>query len=225
MKSYLMVSVSLACTVACGQAALAQPPRELRPGTYALRLCRVTCDPRYPKNTFRSGWIVLGDAPVDLSNLPDSVRKWLELSYIMMADRGPANGCFHFTSNRPEVATYAELAGLLRWQRDGTRDSVSFQLYQSPDAGHDVRVVSTPTGFAGTGHSWGAGAASVDYPDDLVVGEYLGPPNAARCEEAGYAFLAEVRAILAKPIPERRTPLGETVKGAKAETARRPKGR
>jgi hypothetical protein len=94
MKSYLMVSVSLACTVACGQAALAQPPRELRPGTYALRLCRVTCDPRYPKNTFRSGWIVLGDAPVDLSNLPDSVRKWLELSYIMMATAGQRMAAF-----------------------------------------------------------------------------------------------------------------------------------
>ena len=96
MKSYLMVSVSLACTVACGQAALAQPPRELRPGTYALRLCRVTCDPRYPKNTFRSGWIVLGDAPVDLSNLPDSVRKWLELSYIMMADPRASEWLFSF---------------------------------------------------------------------------------------------------------------------------------
>lgn len=170
MKRFLILGVWLVCTVARGAPTMAQAWEEVRPGTYALRLCRVSCEPRYPRNTFRSGWIVLGAAPLDLSSLPDSVRKALELGYLMMSDRGPANGCFHFTANRPEVKTYAEIAGLLRWEQGGGGDSVSFQLYQSPDAGHHVHVAPTSSGFAGSGHSWGVGVAEVDYPDDLVIG-------------------------------------------------------
>jgi len=197
MRQHLMLGATFACMLIRSPLTFAQASRDLRPGTYALRLCRVTCDPRYPKNTFRSGWIVLGAAPLDLPNMPDSVRKWLELHFMMQADEGQANGCFHFTANRPEVRTYASVAGLLRWERRGSGDSAAFKLYQSPDAGHNVQVAATPRGFSGSGHSWGAGVAAVDYPDDLVVGEYLGPPNVARCEEAGYAVLAEMRAVLA----------------------------
>jgi hypothetical protein len=176
---------------------MAQASAAFRPGTYALRLCRVTCDAHYPKNTLRTGWIVLDTAPLNLSRFPDSTRRPLELSFIMMADRGPANGCFHFTSNRIEVPTYAGTSGLVRWQHSDNGDSVTFQLYQSPDAGHDVQVAPTASGFAGVGHSWGAGVAAVDYPDDLVVADYIGPPNVAHCAEAGVAFLAEMRTVAA----------------------------
>ena len=215
MRCYPMLVVALACLLARTPPTAAQRSPVIRPGTYTLRLCRVTCDPRYPKNTIRSGWMVLGTAPVDLSNLPDSVRKWIELDFMMQADRGPANGCFDFTSNRSEVRTYAGVAGLLRWEYRASGDSVTFELMQSPDAAHVVQVAATASGFAGSGHSWGAGAAEVDYPDDLVVGEYLGPPNARRCEEAGSAFLAEVRAVLARPDPRLLTPPCDSARAAR----------
>ncbi|MFL5612988.1 MAG: hypothetical protein ACJ796_04935 [Gemmatimonadaceae bacterium] len=197
IPSLLMVARLLACVLTRSQAAIAQAPPTVRPGTYALRLCRVTCDAHYPKNTIRSGWIVLDSVPLDMSPFPDSVRRGLELHYLMQVERGPANGCFVLHSKRMDVRTYAGTAGLLHWER-GRGDSVTFQLYQSPDAGHEVQVAPTTTGFAGTGHSWGAGVASVDYPEDLVIGDYLGPPKAARrCEDAGYDFLAEMRVAAA----------------------------
>lgn len=188
----------LASALTRSQAAIAQPSPTVHPGTYALRLCRVTCDAHYPQNTIRTGWIVLDSAPLDMVAFPDSVRRGLELGYLMQVERGPANGCFVLHSKRTDPPTYAGTAGLLHWET-GHGDSVTFQLYQSPDASHEVQVAPTTTGFAGTGHSWGAGVAAVDYPDDLVIGDYVGPPRAGRrCEDAGYAFLAEMRAAVAR---------------------------
>ena len=163
-------------------------------GTYDLRLCRVRCGPEWPENTIRSGWVVLDSAPIALSVFSDSVQSWLENSYMFMSDgrEGGANGCYLLRAERPEVETYAGLrtGGLTRWQPTASGDSVSFSLYRSPDAGHEVAIVLTPGGFEGAGHSWGAGVAEVNYPDDLVLGRRLGPPDPRRCSEAAFAGLA-----------------------------------
>ena len=158
-------------------------------GTYELRLCRVRCGPEWPENTIRSGWVVLDTAPIALSAFPDSVRRWLEI--VDDGSAGGANGCYFLHADRPDVETHAGLhtGGLTRWEPTRGGDSVHFSLYRSADAGHEVAIVLTAGGFEGAGQSWGAGVAEVDYPDDLVLGRRLGPPDQRRCGEAGRAGL------------------------------------
>ena len=172
----------------------AQPARTPY-GTYELRLCRVTCAPEWPRNTIRSGWVVLDSAPIALSTFPDSVSDLLEYSFAFMADRSEdgANGCFLLSVDRPDVHTYGGLgtAGLTRWELVRGDDSIRFSLYRSPDAGHEVTVALTTGGFEGRGRSWGAGVAEVDYPDDIILARRLGPPEPRRCREAGLARLAK----------------------------------
>ncbi len=114
-----------------------------------------------------------------------------------MRHDGMGNGWFELRSTGPEVKSYAGITpgGLLHWKRAAGADSASFALYRSPDAGYEVSVRATPTGFRGEGHSWGAGAAEVGYPEEIVVGDYMGPPQAERCREAGLVFRALVRGL------------------------------
>jgi hypothetical protein len=161
------------------------------PGTYNLHLCRVTCDPSLPRNEIRRGWVVLDSIPIHLDQFSDSVRQALAMGATF---RGPeaGNGCFRLLTTRPDVESYAGIApgGLIHWAPIRGGDSVSFALYQSPDAGHEVRIRGTALGFVGSGESWGAGAAAVDYPADVVLAEYVGPPDVARCAEAAGAVAA-----------------------------------
>ena len=183
-----------ACRAADVRPAETAAPAQSPYGTYELRLCRVRCGPEWPANTIRSGWVVLDSVPVALGAFPDSVRRRLENSFMFMdLGRGdPANGCYLLRADRPEVKTYAgiETGGLTRWEPAAGGDSIRFSLYRSPDAGHEVAAALTAGGFEGRGESWGAGAAEVHYPDDLVLGRRLGAPDQGRCGEAALAGLA-----------------------------------
>ena len=195
--AFVLVAILPGChrpNLDSGTPAVIEPtPATFRAGTYVLRLCRISCGAAYPRNVIRSGWVVLDTAALNTKEFPDSVQRMLALAFMSHPSDRP-NGCFRLDTTRPEIETYAGLmrGGLLEWSR-GAGDSVSFALYHSPDAGHEVRVIGTVDGFVGVGHSWGAGVASVDYPDDVVIGEYIGPPDLLRCREAGLVFLARVR--------------------------------
>ena len=167
----------------------------VRPGTYALLVCRGPCDASHRSNVIRSGWAVLDAVPIDMRALPDSVA--LDLKPDVITLKGKANGCWRLDEDRPEVKTYAGRmgAGLLLWSWTDRGDSIAFDLYRSPDAGHSVTAVPTATGLAGRGRSWGVGMAAVDFPDDIVVGEYTGPPNPRLCREAGLAALRRSREL------------------------------
>ena len=189
--AWLGLGLLAACRAADERPAEAAMPVRTPYATYELRLCRVTCGPEWPANTIRSGWVVLDSAPIALGPFPDSVRQWLEYSAMSISDgreRTP-NGCYLVRADRPEVKTYAGLLiGGLTWgEPSAGGDSVRFSLYGSPDAGYHVAAAFTSGGFEGAGHSWGGGAAEVDYPDDLVLGRRLGPPDPSRCGEAGLA--------------------------------------
>ena len=190
------LALALVATAACQSTDTRRisPPvkaTHLRAGTYTLHVCRVTCDASAPRNEIRRGWVVLDSAPIQLSQFPDSIRQALEMGTTFRPRHDSANGCFRLLTTRPEIKSYAgiEPGGLLRWEQISGSDSVSFALYLSPDAAHDVRIYSSESGFAGRGVSSGAGVAAVDYPEDIVVGEYVGPPNVARCAEAGVALV------------------------------------
>jgi len=196
--AWLLVVMGIACHPVDKRGAPFQQSRtQVGAGTYTLHVCRVVCDAAHPRNEIRSGWMVLDTTAVDIAVFADSIQRALKDAYMFMRHDGTANGCFQVRTTRPEVESYAGITpgSLLHWQRAAGGDSVSFALYRSPDAGYEVSVHPTPTGFLGQGQSWGAGAAEVDYPEDIVVGDYVGPPQLERCAEAGLAFNAWVRGL------------------------------
>lgn len=104
-----------------------------------------------------------------------------------------ANGCYVLES-RHSVATLADGwgGGLVHWERVKSSDSITFMLDRTSDSGHEDRVAFTATSFAGRGHSYGMG---IDYPDDIVAGEYLGAPDERRCGQALTAFAATIKKL------------------------------
>ena len=173
----------------------AKPPlvEAVRPGTYALWLCRVVCDASHPNNIIKAGFIVLDAVPIRFEPFPDSTRRLLRQMTMLAIDTGAANGCY-VLERRHSIPTMAGVwgGGLVHWQRAASSDSITFSLDGTDDAGHEDTVAFTPGGFAGSGGSWGFG---IDYPVDLVAGQYLGPPDQDRCAEAAAAYTATVKKI------------------------------
>ena len=177
----------IALLAACGLESSQHPPvngATIRPGTYALRVCRVVCGASDTANIIRAGFIVLDTAPIHLH--PSSVSGDRLLRDMKMITVDTANGCYVLESRR-SVATLAGGwgGGFVHWRRVRTSDSITFMLDRTSDTGHEDTVAFTTRGFAGSGHSYGM---DIDYPTDLVAGEYLGPPDQRRCAEALTAF-------------------------------------
>lgn len=180
---------SLAC--APEPSARANMPRAIG-GTYELRLCRVRCAGGDEPNSLAIGRLVLAGVAIDTSAhiRSDSARRHLTLQDIWESDEGPPNGCFVWHQRREDPLSYGKTweGALVHWS--AKEDSLFFRLYRSPDASHSVRAVRTQTGFQGRGVSAGAGAAEVDWPDDVVVGRWIGPSDFAICNEAADSALS-----------------------------------
>jgi hypothetical protein len=125
------------------------------PGTYALIACTEQCAPTDTALVVARGILVLGS---------------------------DHTGCFDVT-RRDAYNSYIALHrhGYTAWSRPSGSDSLLFGTYRSPDAFHRVRAVLTDSGFVGRGHSSGAGVASINVPDELIVGRRIGPPDMERC--------------------------------------------
>jgi len=124
-------------------------------GTYSMVACREPC------------------------NATDSAAVVARGIIVLAADH---RGCFDLTRHRHHpsyLALFEE--GYTGWSHPTGTDSVRFTTYRSPDAGHRVSALLTDTGFVGTGHSWGAGVAYIDVPDEFIVGRRIGPPDMNRC--------------------------------------------
>lgn len=179
--------LSIALLAGCGLESSQHPSASgasIRPGTYALRVCRVVCGASDTANVIRAGFIVLDTAPIHLH--PSSVSGDRLLREMKMITVDTANGCYVLESRR-SVATLAGGwgGGFVQWRRLRTSDSITFMLDRTSDSGHEDTVAFTARGFAGSGHSNGM---DIDYPADLVAGDYLGPPDQRRCAEALSAF-------------------------------------
>ena len=94
-------------------------------------------------------------------------------------------GCFLLERRRDHPSYLALFPQAYTSWDQPTPDSIVFETYRSPDAGHIVRAVLTDSGFAGVGHSWGAGVAAITVPDETLIGRRIGPPDARRCPRYG----------------------------------------
>jgi hypothetical protein len=177
-----------------------EPTKTLSPiaGTYEFRLCRVRCGAPNEPNTLAIGRLVLSEAAIDTTThiRSDSARQHLTLQDIWESNDGPANGCFVWHRRRAQPPSYgsSRLGSLVHWTAKG--DSLFFLLYRSPDAAHSVSAVRTAAGFQGRGFSSGAGAAEVDWPQDVVLGRWIAPPDYSICNDAADSALAQFRRFI-----------------------------
>jgi hypothetical protein len=141
--------------------------RQSGAGTYDVLLCSEPCIRADSANALAKGVVVLNSVPIRFAH--------------DLFNPNP-NGCFRF-SRSPKLQSYAVLmnAGYTGWRLSGGGDSITFDTYRSPDAGHDIQAILTDTGFRGVGHSWGAGVAEIYEPDEYVIAYRTGPPHLNKC--------------------------------------------
>ena len=172
-------------------------------GTYEFRLCRVRCGAPDEPNTLGIGRLVLSEVAIDtIAHIrSDSAREHLTLQDIWESDEGPANGCFVWDHRRTQPPSYglSRDGSLVHWTAKG--DSLFFLLYRSPDAAHSVSAVRTASGFQGRGFSSGAGAAEVEWPEDVVLGRWIAPPDFSICNDAAESALAQFRRFIRERSP------------------------
>ena len=146
-------------------------------GTYAVAVCKgAPCVPDDTVHAVAWGQVVLFNEPINLVALSDSARRLLADIYL----HAPTNGCTIMRS-APHVQTYLALTSGMRWESiAGAPDRITL-LHRSPDARYDALLRVTVNGLNGTGRSWGAGAAKVDWPADTIVARRIGPPDLNAC--------------------------------------------
>lgn len=152
-----------------------QPPID---GTYEIVLCKPgPCSTKDAARAVLRGVLVL--FAKRLPPTPDSAAP------IRSAFYGPQkfNACFVLDSVGAGL-TYAGInrVGATHWMADSDEPrNLTFSLFRSPDAGHDVTGVLANGEFAGRGQSWGAGTAGFAGLPDTVVASRVGDADMAPC--------------------------------------------
>ena len=154
-------------------------------GTYDILICKGSCRFNSSENVLVRGLLVLeaqSFQPPDLPAVPDLNRGPRDL---FLRRAGATNACF-VLETLERNRTYAGLipVGFTQWWSEA--NTVSVELYASPDAGHNVTVTLTAEGFQGTGSSRGAGGGAPPnwWQPDVVVGRRAGPSNRSICASA-----------------------------------------
>ncbi len=176
MRAFAFSFLAAAAVPFAACPAAAQAPAGPPSGTYDLALCRsARCAPGDTSAAYLTVTLVLFDS-ADAARRDLPRPEW---------QRGAANGCFAVRHHRAQHDSYAGIVsgGTLRWTAaPGDSGRIEFPLYRSPDAGYTVRVVGGAGRLAGSGTSWGAGAAEISAPRDTVVAVRVGGPDPARCQ-------------------------------------------
>ena len=155
----------------CSAPALGQSPGI--PGTYDLQICRGSCDAK-------GGSYLTGTLTLLPSAMLDSKGRSLQGGF----GAGAVNGCFALTRIRPQNDSNAGIhpKGYLSWSYRFSDSTVTFALDRTANAGYDVELKPASTGLAGTGVSWGAGAAKLSAPRDTVIAVRRKSSNPAECQ-------------------------------------------
>ena len=162
-------------------------------GTYDILVCKGPCSFERQAKVIIKGRLILfatALAKADLQRFDENRFSHLHGEAI--------NGCFTLDT-LGATSSYAgiEKIGLTSWSKEDGH--YRFSLYHSPDAGYEVTVKPTRLGLAGTGTSWGAGAAAPDSPStEIVIARRTGGADISRCTFQT-ANEHEFRRILADP--------------------------
>lgn len=145
-------------------------------GTYRIIVCKSTaCSVSDTTRAVAWGELVLTDTA-----LPDSVRKRFPYGFV----GNTPNGCYKLHRR----ATEHSFAGLESdavtfWELNGPK--LSFTLYRSPDAAHEVSVLVRGDTLRGSGTSWGPAPEGALTPD-YVYAIRVGPSDLRRCRTTNF---------------------------------------
>jgi hypothetical protein len=131
---------------------------------------------------FARGVLVIGGDAIGFGALPPAITTYFQR---YNSARPPVNACYALERTRPAQS----FAGLpfVRWMRltveDAERDSVRFELYRSPDAGHVVRARWERGVLKGLGYSFVAAAmgSAASWGPDSVIATRIGGPDEGLC--------------------------------------------
>ena len=166
-------------------------------GTYRIAICKSEpCSIADTANVVVRGHIVLSDSAVTAAHFPEGRARQRQQPRERMYSRdGGANACYALQRLRLEPRTFAGIGevALSRWSlvaaswSGGPLEPRTFEfgLYRSPDAGTKLIATVTNGVLRGRAQSAGAGAAAVDWPDDIAVGERVSDASLQPCHRRG----------------------------------------
>ena len=168
-------TVSIVTWLAIASAHAADLTQASIAGTYEILICEDSCQPNADNNVWVKGRVVL---------FPDEMKTDDVARFDTQFVHGePLNACFALEKLQEHLYWgYAgiEETGLTVWSVQDA--ALQFSLFHSPDAGYQVTVQPTSTGFDATGKSWGAGVAAPDWQgDDKVVMRRIGAADMSQC--------------------------------------------
>ena len=143
-------------------------------GTYELLICKHACSFRHPGTTFAKGIIILFDKPMSAQEI-----ERVDPFYFSWPNE-VVRACFS-GENIGHLSSFAFLqqTGVTPWSAKG--QSLTFELFRSPDARYEVEANREGTHFVGKGISSGGGGNEPAHSPDVVVGRRTGPPSVVTC--------------------------------------------
>jgi len=177
------------------------------PGTYAVLICRgpAACTARDTANVYSDGTIVI--LYREISTLADSLRRLYPFSEITDSAFAHVQVCYLFRRHPPiEGRPGPETSGFSDLVISPTKDSVSFSLGESADAGYTASVAMKDGRMNGTATGWNSQQlfridtvsgqrvfrrrtkeelAAVGRVGDRLVGTRVGSPSERICYAGG----------------------------------------
>jgi hypothetical protein len=163
------------------------------PGTYAVVICRGSCDPARGGQVLTRGHLVLEASPFRLTTLPDAAERYFRSVTALLAlaeGEGDPNACFTLT--RPtslDVNAGQEPVGVTRWTK-ASGDTIRVQLARGSHTSYTARFVIRGIGLRGVGQAWAW--QSEGPPADVLEGQRIGPPDRSLCTRAAERRLREI---------------------------------
>jgi hypothetical protein len=190
------VIMSIVAIVLLGGEADAQARRGLRApgvaGTYAVTICRVSCDPARGGEVLTRGHVVLEASTFRLTSLPDAAERYFRTVTALLAlaeGEGDPNACFALTQPTSlDVNAGQEPVGVTRWRKT-SGDTIRLELERGSHSSYAARFVVRGARLRGVGQSeW----QSEDAPVDVLEGQRIGPPDRSLCLRAAERRLREI---------------------------------
>lgn len=178
----LSAGLMLYTTLASAQAKTVNRARAL-PGTYQVVFCRHMCTMADSDTAIATGYIVLSEAPIKLTELPTKQRAYFSGLYKSVALHPTPNACFMMTKPASGSAAAAALpVGFTSWEIH--QRTVHLDFFRAPDSGYTLYLILDDGATVhGVGQFW-SGNESGTQQTDSVTGRRIGPPRPDRCINA-----------------------------------------
>ena len=163
------------------------------PGTYAVTICRDSCDTRRGGQVLTRGHLVLERSAYRLASLPSEAERYFRdvTALLAMAEgEGDPNACFVLQQPTSlDVSAGSQPIGVTRW-RWSPGDTIRVELERGSHSSYKARFTLRGSRLRGLGqsHTWQA----EDPPPDVIEGRRIGPPDRSICTRAAERHLREI---------------------------------